>query len=65
MCIHCDFVLRSEWSLVDIPGTMGVGPNKLLVVKGVQGRVGKIYTLTGPRHKLEVHLIQRKALTRN
>ena len=31
--IYCDFVLRSEWSLINIPGTVGVGPNKLLVVK--------------------------------
>ena len=31
---NCDFVLRSEWSLINIPGTMGFGPNKLLVVKG-------------------------------
>ena len=33
LCIYCDFVLRSEWSLINIPGTMGVGPDKLLVVK--------------------------------
>ena len=33
LCIYCDFVLRSEWSLINIPGAMGVGPNKLLVVK--------------------------------
>ena len=31
--IYIDFVLRSEWSLINIPGTMGVGSNKLLVVK--------------------------------
>ena len=36
LCIYCDFVLRSEWSLINIPGTMGVGPNKLLVVKGLR-----------------------------
>ena len=35
LCIYFDFVLRSEWSLINIPGTMGVGPNKLLVVKGL------------------------------
>ena len=34
LCIYCDFVLRSEWSLINIPRTMGVGPNKLLVEKG-------------------------------
>ena len=35
MYIYCDFMLRSEWSLINIPGTMGLGPNKLLVVKGL------------------------------
>ena len=34
LCIYCDFVLRSEWSLINIPGTMGLGPKKLPVVKG-------------------------------
>ena len=29
---HVGFVLRSEWSLINIPGTVGAGPNKLLVV---------------------------------
>ena len=33
LCIYCDFVLRSEWSLINIPGTMGVGPNNILVLK--------------------------------
>ena len=33
VCIYFDFVFRSERSLIDIPGTMGVGPKKLLVVK--------------------------------
>ena len=27
-------MLRSDWSLINIAGTMGVGPNKLLVMKG-------------------------------
>ena len=35
-CIYFNFVLRSEWSLINIPGTIGVGPNKLLVVKGLK-----------------------------
>ena len=35
LCIFFDFVFRSEWSLINIPGAMGVGPNKLLVVKGL------------------------------
>ena len=34
LCIYCDFVLRSEWSLINIPGTMRVEPHKLLVVVG-------------------------------
>ena len=34
LCIYFDFMLRSEWRLINIPGTMGVGPNKLLIVKG-------------------------------
>ena len=34
--IYFDFVLISEWSLINVPGTIiGVGPNKLLVVKGL------------------------------
>ena len=36
LCIYFDFVLRSEWSLINIPGTMGVGPNNILVVKGLK-----------------------------
>ena len=31
LCIYYDFVLRSEWSLINIPGTVVVGPKKLPV----------------------------------
>ena len=47
LCIYFDFVLRSEWSLINIPGTMGVGSNKLLVVKGGKNGIIDIF-LWGP-----------------
>ena len=36
LCIYCDFVLRSEWSLIKYSKKNGDGSNKLLVVKGLK-----------------------------
>ena len=43
---YIDCVLRSEWSLINVPGTMGIGPYKLLVVKGLRD---KLEHLTAPK----------------
>ena len=46
LCKYFDFVLISEWSLINIPGTMGAGPNKLLVVKGLKCKSPDCFLLT-------------------